>query len=356
MIYLENGVSFECLYSSEQPFMTEKLVDPELYSHLKRVKSKIDDQKDRGWEKYVKLLNNYEKVPLADSSRKINRAFYKFCEIIVKEPSLVSAEKVGFVCEAPGGFIQAMQFAKKECVCIAQSLRTSSCCFSRFTENKNTTFLYGPDESGNLYNTDVIRDFVEQTQPLDFIAADGGFDVSHDYNGQEVLSTKLIWCEVVTALGCLKKGGNFVCKLFDMFTLPMAQIIFIIKSFFEEITLFKPLISRPCNAERYIIAKRFKGITPKNWELLLSSISNWDDHKFLKTMNCTLPEDFTKQLKQFNNGFIAKQMNSINAVHKEIKNKNRDSRDWENRCKRKQWKLAHCYLIDLWGSIRTLSD
>ena len=50
------------------------------------------------------------------------------------------------------------------------------------------------------------------------VTADGGFDFSIDFNKQEQLSYRLIFCEIVTALSVQRIGGHFVCKLFDLYT------------------------------------------------------------------------------------------------------------------------------------------
>jgi len=48
--------------------------------------------------------------------------------------------------------------------------------------------------------------------------ADGGFTVDGKENIQEILSKQLYLCQFLVALAIVRIGGNFVCKVFDLFT------------------------------------------------------------------------------------------------------------------------------------------
>ena len=90
------------------------------------------------------------------------------------------------------------------------------------------------------------------------ITADGGHDVKNE-NNQEQELTMLILGETVAAVSVCAKGGSFVLKFFDMSTKATHKIVtHILCSFFEEVHIVKPLMSRASNAERYAVAKGFK--------------------------------------------------------------------------------------------------
>ena len=57
----------------------------------------------------------------------------------------------------------------------------------------------------------------------------------------------------------LREGGNFVCKLFDLFTPFSVGLVYLMSFCFERIAIFKPVTSRPANSERYIICQGKKG-------------------------------------------------------------------------------------------------
>lgn len=48
-------------------------------------------------------------------------------------------------------------------------------------------------------------------------------------------------------------GGNFVCKVFDMFTPFSVGLFYLLYRCFEEVCLFKPITSRPANSERLLL-------------------------------------------------------------------------------------------------------
>ena len=80
--------------------------------------------------------------------------------------------------------------------------------------------------------------FEKYGNTMDFITGDGGFDFA-DYNGQEnhrCVTFNCI-CIIIT-----KSGGNFVVKVFDMFTDYL--LILFIKQCYGEVIVQKPLTSR----------------------------------------------------------------------------------------------------------------
>jgi len=72
---------------------------------------------------------------------------------------------------------------------------------------------------------------------------------------QEVASKQICLSQFAIALGSVRQGGHFVCKIFDSFTPFTAGLIFLLSSSFQKICIHKPVASRPANSERYIICK-----------------------------------------------------------------------------------------------------
>ena len=60
-----------------------------------------------------------------------------------------------------------------------------------------------------------------------FMMADGGFSVEGQENIQEILSKQLYLCQFLVALNIVRVGGNFVCKLFDVFTPFSAGLLYL---------------------------------------------------------------------------------------------------------------------------------
>ncbi len=115
------------------------------------------------------------------------------------------------------------------------------------------------------------------TQKVDLFTADGGFDVSYDYEKQEVLVFPLLVASVKMGLEVLKKGGVFLLKVFDFYHRGTVDLLYFLSCHFQEWTLYKPSMSRPCNPEHYFIGKGFTGCTDevldtmRIWCLLLES-------------------------------------------------------------------------------------
>ena len=55
-------------------------------------------------------------------------------------------------------------------------------------------------------------------------------------------------------------GGNFVCKLFDLFTPFSVGLVYLMYKAFHHVSIFKPVTSRPANSERQV--------SYMNWSIL----------------------------------------------------------------------------------------
>ncbi|KAF9585508.1 FtsJ methyltransferase domain-containing protein 2 [Lunasporangiospora selenospora] len=121
---------------------------------------------------------------------------------------------------------------------------------------------YGADSTGNILKEENIRAFVEFIEKETFglgvglVVADGGISVDGDEAAQENLLQRLILCQILTMFMILQKGGDFVVKVFDIFTPVTAGLIWILSRHFEKICVVKPLTSRPMNSERYVVCRR----------------------------------------------------------------------------------------------------
>ena len=102
-------------------------------------------------------------------------------------------------------------------------IKTNKCRMAKkannfLKHNPTIKLVYGVDNTGDIYNPENIKFLINKFKhsKANLITADGGFDFSVDYKNQEQNSYQLIICEIVCALGCLKEGGHFVIKIFEM--------------------------------------------------------------------------------------------------------------------------------------------
>ncbi|KAI1280796.1 Cap-specific mRNA (nucleoside-2'-O-)-methyltransferase 1 [Halotydeus destructor] len=172
------------------------------------------------------------------------------------------------ICAGPGGFSEYVLWRKKwEAKGFGFTLKGGNDFkLEEFLAACTETFEphYGKDPvtgDGNIYDPENLVAFrnhvLENTDSkgVHFVMADGGFSVEGKENIQEILSKRLYLCQFLCALGILRTGGHFVCKLFDIFTPFSVGLVYIMYRCFDQVCLFKPNTSRPANSERYLICK-----------------------------------------------------------------------------------------------------
>jgi len=189
---------------------------------------------------------------------------------------------------------------------------------------------YGADNTGNLYNLANQAAFTAaadaHTGPVDVYTADGGFDFSADFNGQETTVQRLLIAEALAGLTTLKAGGTMILKLFDMKNKATLDFIWALSSCFERTALVKPYTSRPANSERYWVGKGFR--SPPAWLLDLfrtltatDAPSGWD-HLFAKTFE--YPPTWITGIQIFQEKVELHQFNKIQLTLNLIKAPTRD--------------------------------
>ena len=184
---------------------------------------------------------------------------------------------------------------------------------SKFIKKHNINITYGLDGTGDLYNINNIK-YLNQFigKKVDLVTADGGFDFSINFNKQEELSYRIIFCEIISALNILKKGGTFICKIFDIHSLVTVKLIYLLFNYFGKVYITKPYTSRPANSEKYMVCLNFKGIHSSYLELLFIYVKKWDILKndFLSFID--IPNYFFHKIYIYNNYITLMQIKNIN--------------------------------------------
>lgn len=122
----------------------------------------------------------------------------------------------------------------------------------------------GYEGNGDITDPENINEFQSYVNSctgdkgVHFVMADGGISVEGQENIQEILTKQLVLCQYLCALSILGKGGNFICKVFDMFTPFSIGLFYLLYRCFDKVCLFKPITSRPANSERYIICEKLR--------------------------------------------------------------------------------------------------
>tara|TARA_B100000902_G_scaffold243078_1_gene230156 strand:+ start:423 stop:1337 length:915 start_codon:yes stop_codon:yes gene_type:complete len=126
-------------------------------------------------------------------------------------------------------------------------------------KHKNVFVEKGKTGTGDIMLSENLK-YCGQTYngSMDLVTADGGFDFSIDFNHQESVSAKLIFCQIAFAVAVQKTGGNFIIKFFDTFTQVSVDMLYLLSLLYEEVFFVKPNTSRYANSEKYVVCKRFR--------------------------------------------------------------------------------------------------
>lgn len=345
---------FQIQWSTETPV---SFINEYEYTIIKETKKKLDikEYHDK-WDEIKKYSNPFELIHVSTNKKKLNenissyvplsRSYFKMIEILQDfllledfHPELPFIS--GHLAEGPGGFIEAIlnkrrrlkqqNFMRIRDQHVGITLRST--CKEIPGWDKSQYFLqhhpevnvyYGKDNTGNIYNVQNLLGFQQRIGvKCDMVTGDGGIDFSIDFNLQEVLSYRLILCQMAGALLILKEGGHFICKIFDTYTRVTIEILWLLSLCFREINIVKPLTSRPANGERYVVCKYFCSNSDANArpEListiltnLLHILSNWntDQHLIALLADDTLPMEFMECIQSYNSYYCNNQLQNIN--------------------------------------------
>ena len=217
--------------------------------------------------------------------RYICRASYKLANIDYIFKIMKSNENFVDLCGGPGGFSEYILDKYSETGGIGITLRTDNASLDwkiehfrknidrvRFTTTYGKPKMIGPNSdilqegSGDLTDIDNINFLINHvlkcnTDGVHLVTADGaGFNEEdeQDLESIEIYQFRLFFSEAFTATQILKKGGNFVMKIFKTKYACTQSLLILIGSLFEQCYIFKPCTSRVGNSERYFIGKGFK--------------------------------------------------------------------------------------------------
>jgi 23S rRNA U2552 (ribose-2'-O)-methylase RlmE/FtsJ len=262
-----------------------------------RVKMTIEVlDREHKWELAKKMVNTYELVYTNGDERlptpvcvyqPLSRSYFKMIEMLevlqFYAQTAKNAQKLrtAHVAEGPGGFIQACiqqsEGRQKEVTATyAMTLKPTTSHVPGWKKatvflfkHKQVKVLFGEDGTGDIYKVPNQQAFLTVANPgVHLFTADGGFDFSVDYTQQEQKVFHLLVCSIRVGLQVLRSGGSFVLKLFDCETEHTQALLWILGRHFDEWTLYKPAMTRPCNSERYFLGRGFRGLSPTARQIL----------------------------------------------------------------------------------------
>lgn len=314
------------------------LSSPEKYIALQEKKDRIGQYSREQFEQAVTATNPYEypnNLAFMNRSIFMNRAamklanidaLYKLTHHLGAFMNLTTPGSFRFcdLAGSPGAFTQYVQWRRPESLGYGISLKSTDPGVPDWNmaqlDNHRFFPYYGESGTGNLYfewRNFVTRVKRDQVLGLDLVMGDGGFDVEkeHAFNRQEFLSFRLIMVQVLTALKLLKEGGDFVLKMFDTVTEITGQLLYLVSLCFERISLFKPIVSRPANAERYLICQGKRKGTEQYERILeqANTIYN-EDEILIRLLRDPLPQDFVDWLTALNDSLLTNQQQALDWI------------------------------------------
>ena len=280
-----------------------------LQNRLLNLKNEIERiTPENYWDDAKKLTNPYEYIFMSLQRRMassvasltpLSRSYFKMIELwdlLKLDPAEIKTS--AHTAEGPGGFLEAIQDRTLVWIpMVAMTLKSTERTVPGW--RKSQAFLqkhpdvivtYGSDGTGNLYslaNQDAFTASVRiALGKADLYTADGGFDFSADFNGQEHTVQRLLIAEALAGLTSLRVGGTMILKLFDTKSQTTLEFLWILSSCFHKTAFVKPRTSRPANSERYWIGSGLREDVPE-WilgtfrHLTASDAPNGWDHLFV---------------------------------------------------------------------------
>ena len=320
-------------------------INKSLSKYLTHIKEKIDKYPSE-WNYNKKYTNIYEFIHTSlginnhciSQLKPISRAFYKLVEIIntmnLLENYKYKKMKTFHLAEGPGGFIEAFSYLRnnKDDIYYGTTLidKTDKSIpywkKSSIVSDTNIIIENGCDNTGNLYNKDNFLYFNDKYyDQFDFVTADGGIDFSADFDKQEIMAIKLIFCEIFYAMSILKTGGTFILKVFDIFHKSSIECIYLLSIMFGEVYVMKPKTSRTANSEKYIVCKDFDAthrdsLIDKFYKILMVYNQMEDNIVLSEFLDVKMNHFFINKIQEINSIIGNKQIKNILTTLKLIEN------------------------------------
>jgi len=309
---------------------------PEFNSRLSSLKHQIESLDKVGeWEYLKRTSNPYElvfsqshdmRIPSSVCSLKpLSRSFFKMVELLHVLDFFkrhTTTIRSAHVCEGPGGFIEALLYvATKKSIQVSNSwamtLKPSmpnipgwKRAYTFLRKSPMVTIEYGADETGNIMIPANQAKYLQRSRgKCHIFTADGGFDFSEHYSTQEDEVFPLLVSSSLIGLQTLVKGGDFILKVFDTELKSTNDLLAILACCFDSWTLYKPSLSRPCNAEKYFLGRGCRAIPP--WVLRTLTEIQTKNSMSLRHIFPSLPEELSSTLFSRKTEYLEQQIAAV---------------------------------------------
>lgn len=299
------------------------------------IKRLIENISSNVWLYYRNLLNPFElifsgKTQYITYEKNIpSRSYFKLWDILnhFKILNSIKVKNVLNLCEAPGGFVKALidyndEHEKLKCTYDIVTLDIGVKFNKELQSNKNVNINLNESIDGNIINYNNYETFNKKNKGVmyDLITADGGWFTDNKFNQEKDLFS-IKFSEFCWAILKQADGGVFIWKVFDIYTSISMQMIYVLSLCYERVYIYKPIISRLSNSEKYIVCIGRKNNT--NINSVIGKI--WKEYKHntiydnIIKVNTEFNKNplyslWKKMYKNFNNEMLYLQWESIKNI------------------------------------------
>ncbi|XP_059151481.1 cap-specific mRNA (nucleoside-2'-O-)-methyltransferase 2-like [Physella acuta] len=297
---LQDGSTWLEAWIGDEPSLTENLPEDFELSALKKelntTKDRLSSQDIETWHSHTTKCNLAALViPFVKELgvELCTQAWVKFYEILSNFPVCPQESFLSLhLCEAPGAFVTALNhFLQLSAFNHIWDWRATTLhpyyeansneemvADDRLIRHTYTQWYFGSSGRGDITAQGYVKDLYTYMQgvmededlKLLLVTADGSRDCQTNPAEQEVLVSRLHYCELLTACLFLSQHGNFVLKVFTLFEPSSVVMLFLLNVLFTEVHAIKPATSKSGNSEIYLVCldyrKKVKDSTL--WKLL----------------------------------------------------------------------------------------
>lgn len=289
----------------------------EFYRLLNEAKNKISHTLNnlQKWEHYHKIKG--DKSHISRGYFKIQSIFTKFniYNYIYTKYKTLTIDTF-HLCEAPGAFLEyTLNTFGEQTNWYTMTLNSNGdhnipVMHHRYDKSRILNGGVNGDIT-NVNNTLYTDKFYHEKQHI--ITADGGFNISNNYDKQEHVTQDIIFAQVLMAILLQRDSGVFILKMYDLFTEFSHNILYIISHLWSHVYTFKPPTSRMGNSEKYLICIDFKGGDKRDivYKLLYSTLQRRDGLYIKQLLKDNICDN---NLNAYNDIFVKNQIKYINNV------------------------------------------
>ena len=155
-------------------------------------------------------------------------------------------------------------------------------------------------EMSSEYIANIAKSIMERTDNygVNFYIARKVIKYTHGYS-REMQYKNFLLINILLCFQILNKGGNFVIKIYDSFSLFTVSLIYILYKAFEKITVIKPFSTRPYSSSRYIVCEKFKDATDDKFKIMFNYLNTFFD-KYLELNRSCIDVQFVLPISEIN--------------------------------------------------------